>query len=197
MKLLIALLFVLPLSVQAAHYRGKTKHSKKHRRHHRSHHHSYFKKAKHYLIVGTALDFSKKTVGEEKTTNYAIHLGKGIIFKQKYDLAFLVKYEKDEEKSLGLNIATKYLLHKAYYIKRLAKRSKWLKKQVPYVGMGYDWSKTAGKTVQAVGFSAGNRFPISRNMMMALEYTYSLARESSENTKSKGSRITMNWNYFF
>lgn len=188
MKLLIALLFVLPLSVQAGHHKGKKGSHKK------SWSYNFFHKNQHYLTVGTALDFSSKKVDGVKTTSYAVQLGRGIIFKQKYDVSFLLNYnKKGNDKSYGLGVDTKYLFHKM-----LTKYKKTTGHLHPYIGIGFSVDKE-DKTTKKVKFSLGNRFPISNNMMLGLDYTYYMGKYTLANQdyKTKGSSITMNWNYFF
>ncbi|MBE8221717.1 MAG: hypothetical protein HAW60_03200 [Bdellovibrionales bacterium] len=201
MKLLIALLFVLPLSVQAGHYKGKKKnHRYRSKSHKKSWHHRFHHNNQHYLTVGTALNFSKKEVGTEKTTSYQIKLGKGVIFKKKYDVSFLLNYNKDgEDKSYGLEVGTKYLFNISTMRIFKGKLSKYKNTYNNfYVGLGFGIDKSEQDT-KTLKYAVGKRFSISKNMMMGLEYTNYVRKftKADVENKTKGSRVTMDWNYFY
>lgn len=189
MKLLIALLFVLPLSVQAGHYKHK-----------KSGYHRFHKNVKHYLTVGTALDFFSQKVGNEKTTSYAIQIGKGLIFKKKYDLSFLLGYDKNAtNKNYNVKLATKYL-----FVDALSRHKKVVGTWVPYLGFSVglynlkNLAMGAKDKLKVFGVSAGNRFAISSNMMMSLEYAYQRGKLFSDlDADFESFGLVMNWNYFF
>lgn len=192
MKLLIALLFILPLAVQAGHHKGK-------KAGHKKSWHRLGKDTKHYLTVGTALNFFSEKKDDEKVTIYTVKIGKGFIFKQKYDVSFLLTYGKNgDAQAYGVGVATKYLLHKM--LSKHKKVKKVMGEMVPYVGMGLDWDKAEDAGSSQVNVSVGNRFPVSKNMMMDLKYTYYVGKGSNgegEDNKTKGSIVNMSWNYFF
>lgn len=195
MKLLIALLFILPFSVQAKRYKHRNHKNHKKTWHHRFHHNN-----QHYLTVGSVFNFSKKTVGDKKINTYAVELAKGVIFKKKYDIQVSVGYKKEEKnKIFNYGLSAKYIFYRA-----LAKYKKKIGTHKPYIGVGFkaakriaiaDQSKT---NVNLIGFQVGNRILISKNMMAGLEYyNFKGSVKKADKKDRKDTGFAISWSYFF
>lgn len=217
MKLLIALLFILPFSVQAKHHQHKNhknhkhhKYCKKHKNkkhckyHKKNWRHRFYHNNQHYLTVGSIFNFVQKTntdaasKASTKLNTYSIKIGKGVIFKKKYDVQIALGYDKKQTNTVfSYGLYTNYVLDKV-----LAKYKNTIGTHKPYIGLGLRASqikdtKSKAKThTKFMGFQVGDRVLISKNMMMGLEYS-NFKGTKADKTKITNTGFAMSWNYFF
>ncbi|MBE8162850.1 MAG: porin family protein [Bdellovibrionaceae bacterium] len=182
MKLLIALLFTLSMSVSAA---AKSKVVK-------------------YFELGTSLDWNKKTVSkgdkETKQANFTLQATKGYIFKKHWDFSLGLKYAKLAEdqiagkdvKRYGARVSVKYVFNKqAPLVKHHHKT--WM---TPYLGVGYQWfrlsphgigdSKIVAKTeIPSYILSAGIRCFITKNLAATWDLSYYTGKQVTKNKATR------------
>lgn len=208
MKLLIALLCTLSLSVSALAKKSQ--------------------KVTQYFELGTSFSLGKtKVQGKEDAVNFVLQASKGYIFNNRWDLSLGLRYAesgadktikpKSNPKQYAAQVAVKYLFKKRPGLIKHHHHKSWM---VPYVGLAYQWRRfsphivptdkkalTGAKTLEP-GYlvSAGVRCFMKKNLAMTLDISYRKATRVTTikasgaelaNTKITELRPSLSFVYFY
>lgn len=192
MKLLIALLFTLSISVFAS---AKAKVDK-------------------YFELGTSLKWKKTRLsspdvaGGEEVSALEIRATKGYIFKKHWDVSFGVKYSKSGEdqglgagkgkgpKGYGAQLGFKYVFNKRPGLMKHHHKT-WM---TPYIGVAYQWRRFSPHFVEPTStiiaktlepgylVSAGVRCFMAKNLAITWDLSYRMAKRVTTN-KTSGAEL--------